>query len=163
MVDAYQDITIPFQMSSAEFFREVKARLNEGGVMVVNMNMRSDREGSINEYLSDTIAGVFGHVCTADVGSNTNRELFASDDPLFEERFKSRIPGIQDAALRSMMERVSSRLEPYEGGGLMLTDDKAPVELLGMRTIDDIISEELEYYKEIFRTEGIEGLLRSAV
>ena len=33
LVDAYQDITIPFQMSSAEFFTEVKDHLTEGGVM----------------------------------------------------------------------------------------------------------------------------------
>ena len=34
--------------------------LNDGGVMVVNMNMISDGEGSINEALTDTIASVFG-------------------------------------------------------------------------------------------------------
>ena len=44
MVDAYQDITIPFQMSSKEFFTIVKDHLNENGVMVVNMNMRGHRE-----------------------------------------------------------------------------------------------------------------------
>ena len=42
MVDAYQDITIPFQMSSTEFFTMVREHLNPGGVMVVNMNMISD-------------------------------------------------------------------------------------------------------------------------
>ena len=41
MVDAYQDITIPFQMSSREFFSLVKEHVKEGGVMVVNMNMHS--------------------------------------------------------------------------------------------------------------------------
>ena len=34
MVDAYQDITIPFQMSSVEFFTLVKEHLTEDGVMV---------------------------------------------------------------------------------------------------------------------------------
>ena len=32
MVDAYQDITIPFQMSSVEFFTMVKDHLKDGGV-----------------------------------------------------------------------------------------------------------------------------------
>ena len=36
----YRDITIPFQMSSVEFFTLVKDHLSEYGVMVVNMNMR---------------------------------------------------------------------------------------------------------------------------
>ena len=64
MVDAYQDITIPFQMSSTEFFTMVREHLNPGGVMVVNMNMISDGQGSINEALSDTIASVFGTPCS---------------------------------------------------------------------------------------------------
>ena len=64
MVDAYQDITIPFQMSSAEFFRMVREHLNEDGVMVVNMNMRTDTEDGINTWLSDTIASVYPHVRT---------------------------------------------------------------------------------------------------
>lgn len=46
MVDAYQDITIPFQMSSVEFFTLVKDHLNEDGVMVVNMNMRGSGEAT---------------------------------------------------------------------------------------------------------------------
>ena len=62
MVDAYQDITIPFQMSSVEFFTMVKDHLKDGGVMVVNMNMHGNKEGDINQYLADTIANVFDNV-----------------------------------------------------------------------------------------------------
>ena len=74
MVDAYQDITIPFQMSSEEFFSMVKEHLTDDGVMVVNMNMRGSGEGNINQYLSDTISSVFGNVYTVDVDGSTNRE-----------------------------------------------------------------------------------------
>ena len=66
MVDAYQDITIPFQMSSVEFFELVKEHLTDDGVMVVNMNMRGSDEGNINQYLADTISNVFSNVYTAD-------------------------------------------------------------------------------------------------
>ena len=81
MVDAYQDITIPFQMSSKEFFELVKSHLKDDGVMVVNMNMRGMKEGNINQYLSDTIGSVFDTAVTVDVAGSSNRELFASDDP----------------------------------------------------------------------------------
>ena len=40
MVDAFQDITIPFQMASMEFFTLVRDHLNPGGVMVVNMKQK---------------------------------------------------------------------------------------------------------------------------
>ena len=76
MVDAYQDITIPFQMSSDEFFTMVREHLKDDGVLIVNMNMHGEKEGEINHYLSDTIAAVFPEVWTIDVPNSTNRELF---------------------------------------------------------------------------------------
>ena len=42
-----------------------------------------------------------------------------------------------------------------------MTDDKAPVELLGIQVIDEIIRDEVEYYRDIFEREGISGLLKS--
>lgn len=118
MVDAYQDITIPFQMSSREFFQLVEDHLNPGGVMVVNLNMRSDKAGNINAYLADTIGSVFPYIETAE------------------------------------------GLTVYEAGDLLLTDDKAPVELLGMQVIDDLIADEVYYYKSVYEQQGLDGLLQ---
>ena len=159
MVDAYQDITIPFQMSTEEFFRLVYDHLKPGGVMVVNMNMQSRSEDSINYYLADTISSVFESVCTSDVPWSTNRELFAFKDAEALGRFEGRIDGLEDPDLRDCMERVYGSLKGYEPGDRLLTDDKAPVELLGMRVIDELISKELEHYKKVFKEEGIKGLL----
>ena len=159
LVDAYQDITIPFQMSSVEFFSLVQDHLNPGGVMVVNMNMHYDGEGSINEYLCDTIASMFPYVSTADVSNNTNRELFASMDTDPAALLSGAIPSVRDEDLREMMEIVLSRLTPAEKGSHILTDDKAPVEVLGMRMIDSLIEDEVRYYKQIYQQEGLQGLL----
>ncbi|MDE6663394.1 MAG: fused MFS/spermidine synthase [Lachnospiraceae bacterium] len=159
MVDAYQDITIPFQMSSVEFFTLVKEHLNENGVMVVNMNMHSDAEGNINEYLADTISTVFDYVYTVDVPGTTNRELFAAQNPDIMTEFEKGRAVIEDPELQIMLANVSNGITAYEKGNYILTDDKAPVELLGMRVIDDLIKNELVYYKEVFRREGIKGLL----
>ena len=160
LVDAYQDITIPFQMSSTEFFTLVREHLTENGVMVVNMNMHSDGKGSINEALSDTVASVFPFVYTADVAGNTNRELFAAGFDV-AQALSDNAGGVADEPLRAMTEKVSARLTPYAGGGNILTDDRAPVELLGMRMIDELIMGELGYYKDVFREQGIAGLLGS--
>ncbi len=161
MVDAYQDITIPFQMSSVEFFYLVKAHLAENGVMVVNMNMRGSGEGSINQYLADTISFVFGEVYTAEVAGSTNRELFASDNKNMLDRFESGRQDLEDEELYAMMERTQNSLTPYESGGTILTDDKAPVELLGMRVIDELIGDEVAYYKKIYEEKGVAGLLEA--
>ena len=161
MVDAYQDITIPFQMSSVEFFSIVKSHLNEGGVMVVNMNMRGSKEGNINQYLSDTIGSVFGSVYTVDVSGSTNRELFASDNADMIDNLTSNIEDISDQDLKGMMTKVLADTTKYDKGDYILTDDKAPVELLGMQVIDDLIKNEVAYYKDIYEREGLQGLIDS--
>lgn len=161
MVDAYQDITIPFQMSSVEFFTLVKEHLTDDGVMVVNMNMKTDTEGGINEYLSDTISTVFPSVYTVDVSNNTNRELFASQNPDIVKRLSIGIEAEEDADLKAMMGKVKVGLNEYEAGNLILTDDKAPVELLSMNAIDGLIRDEVEYYKKIYKERGLEGLMES--
>ncbi len=159
MVDAYQDITIPFQMSSVEFFTLVKEHLTENGVMVVNMNMRGEEEGNINQYLADTISAVFDEIYIIDVPWTTNRELFASNSGKMTENLSSGIESLSDLELSDMMQRVAVGLEVYQPGDYRMTDDKAPVELLGMKVIDQLIQDEIGYYKEIFDEEGIQGLL----
>ena len=54
---------------------------------------------------------------------------------------------------------MADRLERYQGGDHILTDDQAPVELLGMRAIDGLIREEIGYYQNIYREQGITGLM----
>lgn len=170
MVDAYQDITIPFQMSSIEFFTMVKEHLKDNGVMVVNMNMHSEEKGNINDYLSDTIANVFPHVFTVNVKGATNRELFATlnedaseylkmSADVNSEHNKDYVAEINNEELAAMIRIVDAGLTAYEKGEYLLTDDKAPVELLGMSVIDGLIRDEIGYYKEIFKEQGISGLL----
>ena len=159
MVDAYQDITIPFQMSTEEFFTMVKEHLNPGGVMVINMNMRGEEEGNINQYLADTVGAVFPEVYTVDCRNNTNRELFASENPDMLDTFYKNLTLEEHPELSAMMDTVKTDLKKYTPGNYRMTDDKAPVELLGMRVIDDLISDEVTYYKEIYEKEGLEGLL----
>ena len=159
MVDAYQDITIPFQMSSAEFFALVKAHLNPGGVMVVNLNMTSKSRGRVSDWLSDAVAQVFSSVYSVRVPASTNAVLFASESGDMLDNLNRRIPETGDGKLSVFLDNAADKIINYHGSGLLLTDDKAPVELLGMKAIDDIITDELEYYKNMFREYGIFGVL----
>lgn len=147
MVDAYQDITIPFQMSSVEFFALVRAHLKAGGVMVVNMNMRASGAGNINECLLDTIGEIFPAVRTVDAGGN--REVFAAEDEAVFEKFSAATENLSDKNLSELMKKIARSWQIPARGGNILTDDKAPVELLGMRALDEIIQRELKNYKQL--------------
>ncbi len=160
MVDAYQDITIPFQMSSVEFFQLVEDHLTDDGVMVVNMNMRSNSPGNINEYLADTIGNVFPYMLTTDVQGWSNRILFASNNSDMKQCLETAMAKETDEDIYMMMSKAYSGLQEYKPGNLIMTDDKAPVELLGMKMIDEIIVDEVAFYKDIYESQGIEGLLK---
>ena len=56
---------------------------------------------------------------------------------------------------------MTANLEQYEKGDYILTDDKTPVELLGMQVIDELIKGEVAYYKTIYEEQGVKGLLDS--
>ena len=155
MVDAYQDITIPFQLSSVEFFTEVQRHLKPGGVMVVNLNMTSAQDGSINQYLCDTMASVFAHTYTVNVPANTNTVVFCTDADDLRQTFDENRVRLSNAKYADMMEKVAQSLQDYTGGDCILTDDKAPVELLGMRVLDELIDGQLNYYKEQFSMQEI--------
>lgn len=159
MVDAYQDITIPFQMSSVEFFQSVRQHLKPGGVMVVNLNMHGTEQGGIADWLADTVAGVFPEVMTIDVPGNTNRELFAGERGL-KASLAQNSQTVRNSQLKDLLATIGNRAVLYHSGGRKFTDDKAPVELLGMQELDGLIRQEAERYKEIYRKEGIEGVLQ---
>ena len=109
--------------------------------------------------LSDTISSVFGDVYTVDVPNNTNRELFASAGSGSIAALSRNIDLEQNKTLADLMAKVSSKLVKYVPGDRIMTDDKAPVELLSMRAIDELVSEELAYYQDILHEEGIRGLM----
>lgn len=161
LVDAFQDISPPFQMSSTEFFSLVKNHLAAGGVMVVNMNMRASGAGNINEYLIDTIAKNFSAVRTIDARGVTNRVLFAAADDKILNELHARAEKVDDENLSWLMIHIAENWTTPALGENILTDDRAPVEMLSMRALDKIIQIHLERYKEIYRRDGLDGVLNS--
>ena len=61
--------------------------------------------------------------------------------------------------LYDLMTTIGNNLEWYSAGDNIFTDDKAPVELLGMKLIDSLIADEVRYYKDIYEKEGLRGIL----
>ena len=109
-------------------------------------------------FRSDTICAVFPFVQTVDVPYTTNRELFAAETDVFAS-FADKAAALENAELRGLMRRIGDGLVPCTSGGRLLTDDRAPVEKLGMAVIDGLIQEELGYYKQIIREDGLTGLI----
>ena len=120
--------------------------------------------------MADTVSKVFREVYTVEVLAGTNRELFASNVKDIKEVMRKNIGIQEDIAAKEeeeerkteliyMMNRVSREMTAYKAGDYCLTDDRAPVELLSMRAIDDIIKDEVKIYKGLYERYGVSGLL----
>ena len=57
------------------------------------------------------------------------------------------------------MEHMKDDIVPIEGSKHILTDDKAPVERLGMKVLDKMISEELLYLREQMKGKSLPEII----
>ena len=131
-VDAYRQPYIPFQLTSREFFQEVSDRLRPGGVAVVNAG-RTSTDFRLVEALGATMRDVFPHVMAIDVDRYTNTILVGSETPLSAESLVQNVEGLADASpVREVAgwSLASGNIRAIEPGGLVFTDDRAPVELV---------------------------------
>ena len=129
--------------------------------MVVNMNMRASGAGNINEYLINTIGKIFHAVKIVDARGITNRILFAAADEKILNNLHARAENLDDENFSRLMIHIAETWKTPVLGENILTDDRAPVEMLSMRALDNFIQQNLQYYKEIYHREGLEGILNS--
>lgn len=160
LVDAYSSISAPFHMTTTEFFTLVRDHLNDNGIMMMNVNMYSEKPGSVNHALCDTSYGVFKNLYAYYDGSGSGMEVYAS-----KNRKRDLIQEIDDVEvlnpdLQYVFNNLSSRLKPYKDTGIRLYDDTADVEMRSIRALDDIIQIELNYYRQILKEEGLSGLIK---
>jgi len=122
-LDAYRQPYIPFYLLTREFFSLMRAHLNPGGIVIVNVGHIPGSD-ALEKVVSATLHAVFGFV-VRDVVSDSNSLVVASEQPLSFARLNG-VP----ASLRPLAASVEERIGPVLRGGAVYTDDKAPVEWL---------------------------------
>jgi len=161
MVDAYHDITVPFHMATREFFTGVSKHLKPGGVIILNINMKSKGDNPINQYLTQTVKSVMKKVYTCDLDTSTNLLLFASNDNEMKSIFVNNVNKLgASSPLSSVSEYVKDNLQEITKSELVFTDDLAPVDVLGQSLLNDIVKDGLKNFKEKvdFEHKGINGI-----
>lgn len=162
LADAYQDITVPFHMSTIEFFRTVKQHLKPGGVLIVNINMRSGDFEGIPEYLSGTVSSCFKSVYRVDLTNVTNSVLFVSDNLNMLENYKRNIEANISAEhdLYKISGYVANNISEIAPTNLILTDDLAPVEILGQKSLSRILEQEIEVFRAGMKGKSLKEILQ---
>ena len=134
VLDAYQNDYIPFHLTTLEFLKEVKSRLNDGGVVVANIT--SPYRNKFFDSMVMTYKKAFPHL-TIFKGKKSINFIFVATTGLKnkdKDSIVARARKIESAKKFDFdLEDFASRYELSEvyewDGAKILTDDFAPVNL----------------------------------
>ncbi len=135
-IDAYQQPYVPFQLTTLEFFQEVRAHLTPTGVTVINAG-RTSKDFRLVEALAQTMHGVFSHVYIIDTERFTNSIIIGTNAPTSLDNFRTNAAGLTNPLLQSVAQAslTYGNMREERITNIYFTDDRAPVEQL----IDQII------------------------
>lgn len=129
ITDTYSNqIYIPFHLTTVEYFTELKAHLNSGGAVAMNVNALSE-DSDLVQAIGRTLCEVFPLVYIVHVSNDYNFMLIASEYPIQPP------PADSMAVWNPVLEETARLFEPAfkpfdPEHGLILTDNRAPVEFL---------------------------------
>jgi spermidine synthase len=142
-IDAFRPPYIPWQLTTREFFQEVRTKLKPNGVVVLNIvRMGANRE--LVDALAKTMEKVFPNVLISDIPDMFNSIVFASTQPTNAIEVAKNTQCLMQlnntpAVLPEVLTTTLVNLQPQPVDGLVLTDDRAPVEWLTTRMLLDFI------------------------
>lgn len=128
-VDAFRLPYIPWHLTTVEFFQEIRALLAEQGVVAINAGHTPD-DWRVVEALVATLRQVYPSVHVISVPDTFNAIIVATVQETTPEDFAANRKLLQHKALIRIAERAEANLVAVAPGGMIFTDDRAPVELL---------------------------------
>ncbi len=143
-LDAYKPPYIPFQLTTKEFFQETRARMASDGVLFVNA-AHVGHDYRLVQAFVNTISQVFPSVYTLDVPSASaisNTLIYATVRPTTLAGIEARLA---QAPVDTPLGTVAAETAPLlkvahaQPGGIVFTDDEAPVEQITDQLIIDYI------------------------
>lgn len=123
-VDAYtQQLYIPPHLATYEFFKEAKRKLQPDGFLVANVNSIS-KIGPLLEAIATTMDAVFNQVWIIPIPESYNYLVLATDNWNLMDNYQAPEKFAEFSSI------VKNNAWLYSGNGLLLTDDRAPLEFL---------------------------------
>jgi predicted membrane-bound spermidine synthase len=129
-IDAFQQPYIPFQLTTREFFSEVRAHLSPTGVVALNTG-HTIHDFRLVQAFVNTMSQVFPSVYVFNVPGTFNTEVMATMQPTSISTFRTNLAKF---APDTVMGQVASEVTPVATlghatkDGIVFTDDQAPIE-----------------------------------
>ncbi|NIS79992.1 MAG: spermine synthase [Anaerolineales bacterium] len=133
-IDAYRPPYIPWQLTTREFFFEVREHLADDGVVVINVG-RTYEDRRLVEAMTATLLEVFPTVHTMDVPATFNTILVGTMQPTQSKNLFENFLGMTTGKeihplLHSALELAAYSSVPTTSSDLVFTDDRTSVELI---------------------------------
>ncbi len=131
-LDAYKVPYIPWHLTTREFFGEVRAHLQEDGVLAINVG-RAPADRRLIDAITATLLEVFPTVQAVDVPGSLNTILVATVQPTTPENLRANWRSLSpdvDPLLRAAVETAVTNLAPINPSDVVFTDERAPVETI---------------------------------
>jgi spermidine synthase len=130
-IDAYRPPYIPPHLTTVEFFQLCREHLSETGALAMNVG-RTATDRSLIEVLVATLQQVFPSVHVMDVPNSFNSIVYATVQPSSFDDLMANYAQLVEAdahpLLVASIERALANQRPTPEGGLVLTDERAPIE-----------------------------------
>ncbi len=130
-IDAFQQPYIPFQLTTVEFFSELRDHLADNGVLALNTGHTSTNFQLVQAFVN-TLSRVFPSVYVFLVPGTFNAEIMATKHPTNLATFQHNLAALPpDSLLGQAAQEVLPQVSIWRpDGGVVFTDDRAPVEQL---------------------------------
>ncbi len=128
-IDAFQQPYIPFQLTTREFFTLIRSHLSSQGVVAVNTG-HTTHDFRLVQAFVNTMSQVFPSVYVFNVPGTFNTEVMGTMNRTSIDTFRSSLSSISPT---TVMGQVANEVVPvvtqgHPDGGLVFTDDRAPIE-----------------------------------
>ncbi len=135
-IDAYQQPYIPFQLTTQEFFQEVRDHLTPTGTVILNAG-RTGSDYRLVDALAQTMHSVFPNIYLIDTERFTNTMIIGTNAHTSISNFQNNVDSMSDPLLVQIATNSIQfgKMREERGSTVFFTDDRAPVEQL----IDEII------------------------
>lgn len=140
-IDAYRVPYVPWHLTTVEFFEEIRDKLTDDGVVVINVG-RTPTDRSLIEAMTATMLEVFPTVHTMDVPGSLNTILVATRQPTTAENLAQNLallPPDPNSILPLALETAVQTIVPTVASDTIFTDDDAPVEQIVDRMVLEYI------------------------
>jgi len=128
-IDAFQQPYIPFQLTTREFFTQIRSHLSPTGVVALNTG-HTTHDFRLVQAFVNTMSQVFPSVYIFNVPGTFNTEVMATMQPTSIDTFRSNLAQFDPTTI---MGQVANEVLPvvarsHADNGIVFTDDRAPIE-----------------------------------